>query len=108
MMTTTRIRIAPLVPDKLRRRLYSPPDYYTAPDDENNYWAEAIEDGDKFYYRVNGITIEITENEFSEVVINPSLYYFSTALKLHLRVQRAKITIQRGSNSAGVTIPTPP
>lgn len=59
-------------------------------DDDDNYWAEAIEDGDRFYYRAKDITIEIEEYEFRRVVENPSLYYFSTALKLHFRIERAK------------------
>lgn len=59
-------------------------------DDDNNYWAEAIEDGDKFYYRAKGVTIEIEAYEFRGVVENASLYYFSTALKLHFRIERAK------------------
>ena len=59
-------------------------------DDDNNYWAEAIEDGDKFYYRAKSVTIEIEAYEFRRVVENPSLYYFSTALKLHFRIERAK------------------
>lgn len=63
---------------------------YPKKDDEYHYWAEAIEEGDRFYYRVNGMTVEISEYEFSKVVINPHLYYFSTALKLHLRIKRAK------------------
>lgn len=59
------------------------------PDDENNYWAEAIEYGDKFYYRVNGNTVEVADYEFRKVIGNPRLYYFSTALKLHIRIKRA-------------------
>lgn len=60
------------------------------PDNENNYWAEAIENGEKFCYRVNGTTVEITAAEFGKVIINPRLYYFSTALKLHFRIKRAR------------------
>ena len=60
------------------------------PDDDNNYWADAIEDGGKFYYRAKGVTVEIEEYELYRVVENPSLYYFSTALKLHFRIERAK------------------
>ena len=59
------------------------------PEDDNNYWAEAIEDGDKFFYRGKGSTIKIAEDEFRQVVRNPSLYYFSTALKLHHRIKKA-------------------
>jgi hypothetical protein len=47
---------------------------------------EVFKDGDKFYYRGDNTTIEITEEEFHKVKVNPSLYYFSTALKLHLKV----------------------
>lgn len=61
------------------------------PDDDNNYWAEAIEDGGKFYYRAKGVTIEIGEPEFRKVIETPSLYYFSTALKLHFRIERARV-----------------
>ena len=57
---------------------------------EDGYWAEAIEDGDKFYYRVSGTTVEITEDEFRLVISNPFLHYFSTALYLHFRIERAK------------------
>lgn len=57
-------------------------------DDENNYWAEAIKYGEKFYYRVNGTTVEIADYEFEKVLGNPRLYYFSTALKLHIRIKR--------------------
>ena len=57
---------------------------------EDYYWAEAIEDGDKFYYRADGTTVEITKYEFCEVMDNPRLYYFSTALLLHYRIKRAK------------------
>jgi len=63
---------------------------YPRKDHGYHYWAKAIEEGGRFYYRVNGLTVEISEDEFSNVVINPHLYYFSTALKLHLRIKRAK------------------
>ena len=95
-MKITRIRIGLLLPEKLRfqkrlDRLLGRDDAPSAaPEDANNYWAEAIEDGDKFYYRANGTTLEITEDQFCKVIINPSLYYFSTALKLHLRIKQAK------------------
>ncbi len=59
-------------------------------DDDNNYFSEAIEDGDKYYYRVDGNSIEIEKWEYERVIANPRLYYFSTALKLHLRIKRAK------------------
>lgn len=45
--------------------------------------------GSEADYRAKGVTIEIEEYEFRQVVENPSLYYFSTALKLHCRIERA-------------------
>lgn len=87
----TRIRIGqlPLEESALQKLL----DYLSGhdevpPDNEYNYWAEVIEHGDKFYYRVNGATVEITAAEFGKVIVNPRLYYFSTALKLHFRIKR--------------------
>ncbi len=47
------------------------------------YTAEAIEDENRYYYHVDGVMIEITQLEYNHVIINPHLYYFSTALKLH-------------------------
>ena len=58
--------------------------------DENNYFAEAIEFDDKCYYRVDGTTVEISRYEYANVIGNPRLYYFSSALKLHHRILKAK------------------
>jgi len=60
------------------------------PTAENDYPAEAIRGGDGFYYRARGVTLPITEYEFRTVTTNPFMYYFSTALKLHLRIERAR------------------
>lgn len=60
------------------------------PDDENNYWADAIEVGSRFYYRAQGVTVDIAEWEFHKVVSNPNLYYFSTALRLDRRIRQVK------------------
>ena len=57
---------------------------------QNDYPAEAIRDGDQWYYRAKGITLPITEHEFQMVKANPFTYYFSTALKLHQRIERAR------------------
>lgn len=62
----------------------------TRNDVDHSYWAEAVQDGDRHYYRVNGITVDITEDQYRKVVKNPYLYYFSTALELHKRIERAK------------------
>lgn len=60
----------------------------TPPDDEHHYWAEAFKNCGKLYYRVNGTTVEISEDELREVVNNRYLFYFSTAWKLHRRIER--------------------
>jgi hypothetical protein len=60
------------------------------PDDGDNYWAEAIRLGDTYLYRVGGIVVPATEYEYRMVIANPNLNYFSSALKLHHRVERAR------------------
>ena len=57
---------------------------------KNNYFAEAITKDGKFFYRVDGTTVEVEDGEYKKVISNPRLYYFSTALKLHFRVLKAK------------------
>jgi len=59
-------------------------------DNEHHYWAEAIEDGDTFYYHANVTILKISEDQFCKVVNNPFLYYLSKALKLHKRIERVK------------------
>lgn len=61
------------------------------PKGDNTYFAEAIESGGKYFYRIDGYTIEIKKWEYEKVIGNPRLYYFSTALKLHLRIKREKL-----------------
>lgn len=60
------------------------------PDDENNYWADAIRRGNSYLYRVGETVIPISEHEYNLVIKNPNLYYFSSALKLHYRVNRVR------------------
>lgn len=99
-MKVIRIRIALLQPET--RRLQKPLDHRlgrdeassTPPDDDNHYWAEVIQDGDKFYCLVSDTILEISEYEFGKVILNPYLYYFSTALRLHNRIKRAKQAIE--------------
>lgn len=59
-------------------------------DDENNDWTDAIRDGAKFYYRIGGIMVEIDRGEYHHVIANPSLYSFSTAMKPHQGIKRAR------------------
>lgn len=58
--------------------------------DENNYFAEAIEYQEKYFYRVDGVTVEATQYEYEQAINNPRLYYFSSALRLHHRIRKAK------------------
>lgn len=96
LSTVIRLRIGVLATEELRKqsrieRLVGPAESVPIPpDDENNYWAEAIEQGGRYYYRAKGFTVDISEREFDLVVRNPNLYYFSTALSLHNRIGQAK------------------
>ena len=58
--------------------------------DENNYFSQAIECDGKYFYRVDGVTVQAEQYEYERVINNPRLYYFSSALKLHHRIRRAK------------------
>ena len=58
--------------------------------DENNYFAEAIEHDGQYFYRVDGVTVQTQQYEYERVIANPRLYYFSSALKLHHRIRKAK------------------
>lgn len=60
-------------------------------DEEIRYSALAIEYENRYYYKVEYWTIEITKLEYGKIVDNPYLYYFSTALKLHFLIQKRKI-----------------
>jgi len=52
------------------------------------YIGIAIEDQGSHYYWARGISLRITEQEYQYIKANPKLYYFSTALKLHLKIDR--------------------
>lgn len=56
------------------------------PDDEDNYDAEVIEEGGRFWYRAKGVTIKITVHDAHRVIGNPHLYYVTRALNLHYRI----------------------
>ena len=66
-----------------------PPPPPSSGTDEKNYYALAVEDGDRHYYWAKGASLRISKGEFERVCGNPRLYYFSTALKLHLKIRRA-------------------
>lgn len=52
------------------------------------YTAIAIEEGGRFYYWAKGASIEIDRQEYEYIKTNPKLYYFSTALKLHCKIEK--------------------
>lgn len=56
--------------------------------DEYSYTGIAIEEKGSFYYWAKGVNLQITKDEYLYVKANPKLYYFSTALKLHLRIEK--------------------
>jgi len=55
---------------------------------EYQYIGIAIEDQGSHYYWARGVSLRITEQEYRYIKANPKLYYFSTALKLHLKIDR--------------------
>ena len=57
---------------------------------ENDYIAKAIEHQGKYFYQAKGVTVEATSYECERAIDNPKLYYFSSALKLHFRINAAK------------------
>ena len=57
------------------------------------YVIDLIDDEGSYFYRSNGTTIEITQDEYANILVNPRLYYFSSALKLQFRAQRAKMQL---------------
>jgi hypothetical protein len=68
------------------------PKYYPAifkpqksPDYE--YIGIAIEDEGSYYYWAKGMSLNISKWEYEHIKVNPKLYYFSTALKLHFRIE---------------------
>ena len=58
--------------------------------DENNYIAQAIEHEGQYFYQVNGVTVQALKHEYERTISNPRLHYFSSALKLHFRVKKAR------------------
>lgn len=55
---------------------------------EYEYIGIAIEDEGAYYYWARGVSISINRHEYDFIKANPNLYYFSTALKLHFRIEK--------------------
>jgi hypothetical protein len=56
---------------------------------EFDYTGIAIEDDGRYYYWAKGISIELTQYEYVYIKTNPKIYYFSSALKIHLKILKA-------------------
>ena len=54
---------------------------------EFDYIGIAIQEGDNYFYWAKGVSLKIAEWEYHHIKANPKIYYFSTALKLHLRIK---------------------
>ena len=54
---------------------------------EYEYVGIAIEDRGSHYYWARGVSLTISKWEYEYIKANPKLYYFSTALKLHFRIE---------------------
>lgn len=59
-------------------------------DDQNNYWAEAIRYGKRYFYCVGDTLIECSVADYASVVNYPSLQYFSCAIPLHGRIKKVR------------------
>lgn len=76
--------------NRLARNAGKPQPWPDPPDDEHNYWADLIKDGDRYFFRVGDTTVEISEFEYGYVQSNPSLYYFSQTVKVDVRMKRKR------------------
>ena len=94
--TVTRLRVGTHYTEELRaanraaREAGLPQPRPDPPDDKHNYWADLIKDGDRYFYRAGDTTVEISEFEYGYVQSNPSLYYFSQTVKVHVRMNRKR------------------
>ena len=53
-----------------------------------DYIGIAIEDQGNYYYWARGVSLKISKQEYQYIKSNPKLYYFSTALKLHIQIEQ--------------------
>lgn len=95
-LEVTRLRVGTHATADLRhanrqaREAGRPQPFPDPPDDENNYWAEAIRWWGRYFYRVESTIVECSEKDYTCVIRNPSTYYFSRALVLHYRIQHKR------------------
>ncbi|HLR30549.1 MAG TPA: hypothetical protein VK082_08220 [Paenalcaligenes sp.] len=53
-----------------------------------------ISAGNHYFYRYGSVLLDISHQEFQQILDNPHLYYFSTALKIHQRLKRLHAAYQ--------------
>lgn len=56
--------------------------------------ADVISAGQHYFYRYGSVLRDISHAEFEQIIKNPRLYYFSTALKIHQRLKRLHAAYQ--------------
>lgn len=59
-----------------------------------SYPALAIRIDQRYFYKARSILIEIAKAEHLGLIRNPQLYYFSTALKLHQRIEPLRVDVK--------------
>ena len=92
-VTDIKIGLHQFYDSKIKQRILGLRDQYIPQvfyEDANHYLARVIEHQGRHYYQVNGITVEAEDYECERALANPRLYYFSSALKLHFRIAKAK------------------
>lgn len=62
-------------------------------------YAKLIRENGKFYYAEDDVKFEVTEYEYDVILSNPMHYYFTTALRMHIKAQRLKDKKKRHNNS---------
>jgi len=56
--------------------------------------ATVISAGNHYFYRYGSVLLDISHQELQQILDNPRLYYFSTALKIHQRLKRLHAAYQ--------------
>jgi hypothetical protein len=54
------------------------------------YWALVIEDRNKHYYWAKGVSLEISFEVYTQVLVNPKLFNGSTSHALHKQIEGLK------------------
>jgi hypothetical protein len=81
-----RAHFAALRAEKLGQTLPFPDEVY------DDYWAEVIRHGKRYFYCVEDTLIECSVADYASVLGHPSLAYFSCAIPLHERIKKVLAT----------------